>query len=219
MVKAFSYLRVSGKAQVKGDGLPRQRAAIKAYTKASGYSIVREFADEGVSGAIETTDRPAFAEMLKTLHANGVRTVLVERLDRLARDLMVQEAALSYFKQHGFSIVSVMEPDLMASDPSRIAFRQMMGVFAQYDKSMIVLKLAGARAKKRAREGRCEGRKPFGYYEGEATAVERMRALRNEGLGFDRIARRLNSEGIPTRTGRPWHGVVINRILEAGQPS
>jgi DNA invertase Pin-like site-specific DNA recombinase len=39
--------------------------------------------------------------MLKTLQANGVRTVLVERLDRLARDLMVQEAALSYFRQHG----------------------------------------------------------------------------------------------------------------------
>jgi len=53
----------------------------------------------------------------------------------------------------------------MASDPSRIAFRQMMGVFAQYDKSMLVLRLAGARARKRAREGRCEGRKPFGYYE------------------------------------------------------
>jgi hypothetical protein len=53
-----------------------------------------------------------------------------------------------------------MEPDLMASDPSRIAFRQMMSVFAQYDKSM-VLKLASARARARARKGRCEGRKPF----------------------------------------------------------
>ena len=148
-----------------------------------------------------------------SVKARGVRTVLVERLDRLARDLMVQEAALSYFTQHGFTIVSVMEPDLMASDPSRIAFRQMMGVFAQYDKSMVVLKLAGARARKRAREGRCEGRKPFGYYQGEELAVERMPELRNEGLGFDRIARQLNSEGIPTRTGRPWHGFVVNRIL------
>jgi DNA invertase Pin-like site-specific DNA recombinase len=63
MVKAFSYLRVSGKGQVQGDGLQRQRAAIKAYSKTAGYSIVREFADEGVSGAIETTDRPAFAEI------------------------------------------------------------------------------------------------------------------------------------------------------------
>jgi hypothetical protein len=54
---------------------------------------------------------------------------------------------------------------------------------------------------------------PFGYYEGEQKAVERMRALKKEGLGFDRIARQLNSEGIPTRTGRPWHGVAVNRIL------
>ena len=37
--------------------------------------------------------------------------------------------------------------------------------------------------------------------------------LRNDGLGFDRIAQRLNSEGIPTRTGRPWHGFVVNHIL------
>jgi hypothetical protein len=88
-----------------------------------------------------------------------------------------------------------------------------MGVFAQYDKSMVVLKLAAARARERAREGRWEGRKPFGYYEGEKMAVERMPELRNEGLGFDRIARQLNSEGIPTRTGRPWHGFVVNRIL------
>jgi DNA invertase Pin-like site-specific DNA recombinase len=151
--------------------------------------------------------------MVATLHSNGVRTVIVEKLDRLARDLMVQEAALSYFQQHGFTIVSVAEPDLMANDPSRTAFRQMMGVFAQYDKSMIVLKLAGARMRKRAQTGRCEGRKPYGFYEGEDKAVERMRALRGEGMGFDRIAAQLNTEGVPTRTGKPWHGVVVNRIL------
>lgn len=37
--------------------------------------------------------------------------------------------------------------------------------------------------------------------------------VRAEGLGFDRIAARLNAEQAPTRTGRPWHGVVVNRIL------
>jgi hypothetical protein len=55
--------------------------------------------------------------------------------------------------------------------------------------------------------GRCEGRKPYGYYDGEATALDRI------GLGFDRLAARLNQEGVPTRTGKPWHGVVVNRIL------
>ena len=50
----------------------------------------------------------------------------------------------------------------MASDPSRIAFRQMMGVFAQFDKSMIVLKLAGARAKKRDRRAAARAASPSG---------------------------------------------------------
>jgi hypothetical protein len=40
-----------------------------------------------------------------------------------------------------------------------------------------------------------------------------MNALRAEGLRFDRIAARMNEEGIAIRTGKPWHGVVINRIL------
>ena len=54
---------------------------------------------------------------------------------------------------------------------------------------------------------------PYGFYEGEGAALERVKALRAEGLGFDRIAGRLNEEHVPTRTGRPWHGLVINRIL------
>jgi hypothetical protein len=89
----------------------------------------------------------------------------------------------------------------------------MMGAVAQYEKSQIVLKLRGARMRQRAKHGRCEGRKPYGFYEGEAVAVERIKALRAGGLGFDRVAAKLNEEGVPTRTGKPWHGVVVNRIL------
>jgi hypothetical protein len=57
------------------------------------------------------------------------------------------------------------------------------------------------------------GRKPFGFFEGEAEAIRRMKALREMGLGFDRIAAQLNKEGIPTRTRKIWHGIVVNRIL------
>jgi DNA invertase Pin-like site-specific DNA recombinase len=147
------------------------------------------------------------------LHADGVKTIIIEKLDRLARDLMVQEATIADLQRHGFTLISVAEPDLMATDPTRILMRQLMGAVAQYDKSQIVLKLRGARIRKRAKEGRCEGRKPFGYYDGEDIVFERLKALRASGMGFDRIAAKLNEEGLPTRTGKPWHGVVVNRIL------
>ena len=205
----------SGKGQVKGDGFPRQLQAIKAYAAAHDIRVVRVFREEGVTGTKESMDRPAWAEMVTALHGNGVRAIIIEKLDRLARDLMVQEATIADLQKHGFTLISVAEPDLMATDPTRILMRQLMGAVAQYDKSQIVLKLRGARMRKRAREGRCEGRKPFGYYEGEDAVLERLKALRVEGLGFDRIAARMNAEGFPTRTGRPWHGVVINRILTA----
>jgi DNA invertase Pin-like site-specific DNA recombinase len=213
MVKAFGYLRVSGKGQVDGDGFPRQLAAIKEYAKAHEFRIVQVFREKGVTGAKESMDRPAWSEMMTALHGDGVRTIIIEKLDRLARDLMVQEATIADLQKHGFTLISVAEPDLMATDPTRILMRQLMGAVAQYDKSQIVLKLRGARMRKRAKEGRCEGRKPFGYYEGEEAAIARIKTLRADGLGFDRIAERLNAEGVPTRTGRRWHGVVVNRIL------
>jgi DNA invertase Pin-like site-specific DNA recombinase len=215
MKKAFAYLRVSGKGQIEGDGFTRQRAAIKAYAVANDLKIAREFREEGVSGTIETMDRAGWAEMMAALHSNGVRTIIVEKLDRLARDLMVQEAAIADLRKHGFALVSVQEPDLMANDPTRVLMRQLMGAVAQYDKSQIVAKLRGARMRKRAKEGRCEGRKPYGFYDGENAVIGRMKALRAEGLGFDRTAARMNAEGLQTRTRGRWHGVMINRILRA----
>ncbi len=213
MTKAHAYLRVSGKGQVDGDGFTRQLKAIREYAAAHDTKIVNVYREMGVSGTKESADRPAWSELMTVLHSNGVRVVIIERLDRLARDLMVQETIIADLRKHGFELLSVAEPDLMANDPTRILVRQMMGAVAQYEKSQIVLKLRGARMRKRAKEGRCEGRKPYGFYAGEGEALERIKALRAEGMGFDRVAAKLNEERVPTRTGRPWHGVVLNRIL------
>ena len=90
-----------------------------------------------------------------------------------------------------------------------------MGVFAEYEKSMIVLKLRAARNRVKATTGRCEGRKPYGFYEGEPGVLERMKALRDSGLGFDRVAAALNAVGVKPRTGARWWGKTVNKILTA----
>lgn len=201
--------------QVEGDGFPRQLAAIKSYAAAQGIKLARVFEEKGISGTHELADRPALLEMLEALAADGVKLVLIEKLDRIARDLLVQETIIGDLRKRGFELVSVMEPDLCSTDPSRVLMRQIFGAIAEYDRAMIVAKLRGARQRMKAKTGSCEGRKPYGHYDGESEALERMRALRAEGLGYDRIAEVLNSEGLKPRAGVRWWGKTVNNILSS----
>jgi DNA invertase Pin-like site-specific DNA recombinase len=214
LIEAFGYIRVSGRGQLDGDGFPRQREAIERYAAANGIRIVKWFEERAVCGATEWENRPAWSEMVQ--HLNGVRTIVIECLNRLARELFIQEYILRDLKQRGVTLVSAMEPDL-DSDPGRVLFRQMMGAIAQYDRTMVVLKLKAARKRMKASEGRCEGRKPYGDRPGEQAVIERIREARAAGQAFDAIAAALNAEGVGTRTaGKRWFGSTVAKIMRRG---
>jgi len=214
MTKAFAYLRVSGKGQVEGDGFTRQLEAIKKFAASSDFRIAKVYREEGVSGTTDWENRPAFSEMMAAMLSNGTRTVLVERLDRCARDLMVQESIIADFRRKGLKIVSVNEPDLCSDDPGRILMRQMLGAFFQYEKTLLVAKLRGARQRIRVRAGRWEGRKPYGTRPGEAELIERMKTLRRQGTAVDKIAATLNAQGAKPRAGDKWYATSVYRILK-----
>jgi DNA invertase Pin-like site-specific DNA recombinase len=215
MKPALAYLRVSGRGQIEGDGFPRQLAAIRQFASANGFRIAKVFKEEGVSGGTDWESRPAFSEMMASLLSNGTRTVLVERLDRVARDLMVQESVIGDFERKGLTLISVSEPDLLSADPSRVLMRQMLGAFFQYERTLLVAKLRAARQRIRTREGRCEGRKRYGTMPGESQVIERIRQLRGTGMALDRIATELNAEGVKPRAGSKWYPTTISRILTA----
>lgn len=211
--KAFAYLRVSGKAQVEGDGFERQLLACQQAAHLHHCTIVEVFRDEGVSGTKELDNRPALSELFAALEENGIKTVIIEKLDRLARDLMVQETIIADMQKQGYILISVAEPDLCSDDPSRKLMRQIFGAIAEYDRAMIVLKLRGARQRTKARHGRCEGQKPFGHYEGEDAVLAEMRRMRGQGMYHKDIAAALAARGIHARSGGAWSGAVIARIL------
>ena len=214
MEKVFAYLRVSEPSQAKEgkDGLPRQEAAVKTYAKAHNLELAGIYREEGVSGTL--AERPALARLMVDLEQNGhsVKTVLIEKLDRLARDLMVQEAIIRDFQKQGFNLISTTEgPDLCSDDPTRKLIRQVMGAVAEYDKTMIVLKLKAARDRASLRlKKRCEGRKAYGETPEEQKVVQRIRAMRRTrrnrtpGMTLQEIADRLNSGGITTKDGKKW---------------
>lgn len=213
MIPAFAYLRVSGKSQIEGDGFPRQHLAINKHAAVSGYEIAATFEEKGVTGEMDGADRPAWSAMIERCRATNVAVVIFERLDRLARDLMVQETMLAQAKKIGILPVSTSEPDLASTDPTRILMRQIMGGVAQWDKAQIVNKLRGARQRKKEQTGRCEGRKPYGEKEGEAHTLQVICKMRLSGKTWQAIADDLNNRLISTRVpGKMWFPSTVSNI-------
>jgi DNA invertase Pin-like site-specific DNA recombinase len=212
--KALAYIRVSGKAQLQGDGFVRQRKEIEEYTASNGLDVLDYFEEKAVPGKTEWEYRPAWGEMLARILSNGVRVIVIERLDRLARDLMVQEHIIADLRKRGIELVSTQDPDLGSNEPSRKAMRQMMGVFAEYEKSMLVLKLKGSRERAKLRDGRCEGRKPYGFKDGEREVLDRILGMA-ETMTQTEIAAALNAQGVKPRSGGKWWPRVVGRMLKA----
>ena len=212
-MKAFVYLRVSGQGQISGDGFDRQLLACEKHAANNDIEIAEVFREEGVSGTKELDDRPALAELLAALEENGIKTVLIEKLDRLARDLMVQETIIADLRKRGFTLISAYEPDLCSDDPSRKLMRQIMGAIAEYDRAMIVQKLRAARVRKKAKHGKGEGRHAFGEKPKEAHTLEQIREWRSTGATAKKIAADLNACGYQSRSGKPWLGTTVAKIL------
>lgn len=132
LIKAVTCYRTSSMTNVgpDKDTLPRQRKAVEKFAKAAGYEIVAEFTDDGVKGADPVDTRPGFAEMLKRLASNGVKTILVETANRFARDLLVQEVGYRLLRDAGITLIAVDSPDAFISDtPSAVMIGKSSGPF------------------------------------------------------------------------------------------
>ena len=217
MTDVFAYLRVSGRSQVRGDGFHRQFIAIRQYCQAHQLRIVRIFTARGVSGTKELDDRPALSELFAALEEDGIKSVVVEKLDRMARDLMVQETIMADMQKHSYTLLSTAEPDLCSQDPSRVLIRQIFGALAQWERAMIVMKLRGARQRKKARGERGEGRHAYGEKPGEEVVLRRILALQSTGHSTRAIANFLNTAGDATRMGKPWQPGTVAKILARSQ--
>lgn len=212
MTPAYAYLRVSGTDQVEGDGFERQELFIRKCAALHGYEITHVFREQ-ITGTADSMDRPQWVAMIAQMQLSNVTTIIVEKLDRLARQMGIQEYILQDLSKRGITLIPADDPTLISDDPMRVAFRQIIGVFAQYDRTMIVLKLKGARERVKLRDGRCEGRKPYGHYDGEPAIVAEMLLLRAGGATYDRISTHLNERGLKPRKGR-WHQATVGRILQ-----
>lgn len=224
-----AYLRVSTDRQAEeGLGLEVQADAIKAWAKANNTRVVATFSDEGVSGSNGLDTREALLDAFNLIKANKADGLVVYRLDRLARDLIVQETLLAEVKRLGGEVFSTSAAEASyltddPDDPSRKLIRQVLGAVAEYERSMIALRLRSGRKRKAKDGGYAYGAPPFGFRvkdgelvpdEGEQETLNRARELQEDGASIREIAVTLTAEGRRTkRGGTRWHPTTVARVL------
>lgn len=226
MKRVVAYLRVSTEGQTGEDkyGLPAQREHITAYAAQEGLEIAQWYSDEGISGAM--VDRPGLQELLRDAENGEFDLVLVAKMDRIARDLFVQLWVEKELTKASVELISVTEP-FKGNDPMNTAFRQMMGVFAELEKSMITWRMAGGRIQKAKRGGYAGGAAPIGYKAERGSKVlqldpEKARTVarvfeikeQNPALTLQQIADILNEEGHTTARGAEFKPMQVKRILD-----
>ena len=94
-MKIVAYTRVSSTAKADHeDSSAEQERKILAWAKQHGHKIVAVYADEGVSGENGLTDRVGLPQALHALKAKQAGGLVITKLDRLSRDMVLQEQLL-----------------------------------------------------------------------------------------------------------------------------
>ena len=221
--EVVSYIRVSTNSQAEsGLGLPIQRDQIRAYCQREKIILAREYEDAGISGS-DIQNRPGLLRLLEDAKTGQIKRVIIAKLDRIARDTFATLFIEKELKKFGAELFSIAEP-YRWEDPAQRIFLQLISSFAEFEKSRIVERLRAGRIKT-VQAGRFPGgRSPLGYKlrakklmldEREAEIVRKIFKLRMGRHSLREIARRLNAEGVPSKTGAKFYGSTIRYILKS----
>jgi DNA invertase Pin-like site-specific DNA recombinase len=223
--KYISYLRVSTARQgASGLGLEAQRASIESHLNGGHWTLLKEFL-EVESG--KRSDRPQLQEALHLCKATGA-TLLIAKLDRLSRDAHF----LLGMQKAGVKFVAADMPtanELTVGILALVAQEEARAISIRTKQALAAAKARGVKlgnpknlTKEAAKKGRIAG---LSAIKDKADmfaqdSIYRINRYKTEGLSLNRIAHRLNTDGILTARGKSnaWTArAVKNAIDRAGE--
>lgn len=105
---AVMYLRLSKEdgEKTESNSISNQREIINSYARKNQITIVKEYVDDGYSGA--NFDRPNFKEMIKAAYDRKFDTIIVKDLSRFGRDYIEAGKYIQrIFPENGIRFISV----------------------------------------------------------------------------------------------------------------
>jgi len=179
-MKVAIYARVSTNEQTTEN----QVRELTEWVDRAGHEIVATYDDNGVSGAKGREFRKEFDKLLKAAVRREFDLVAAWSVDRLGRSL--QDLVGFLQELHGAGVdLYLHQQALDTTTPSGKAMFQMMGVFAEFERSMISERVKAGLARTKAK-----GTK-LGRPRTSPKTEEQILKLRNQGMGMLRIGKEL----------------------------
>ncbi len=202
--------------------LEAQATGLEAFVASQpGMRITHRFVDQA-SGA--TLDRPGLQQALELAQAGAFDVLLVYRIDRLTRSIVGLMTIVEQLEAAGVALKSATEP-IDTQGPVGRMLLQLLGIFAEFERSLLIDRITAGFERKAARGEWLTGRRPYGYHldssaktltvhDDEAAVVQAIFAKYvDERLGATAIANWLNDTGRRTRYDNFWTGQAILRLL------
>lgn len=209
------YLRVS----TSGQTVEYQRLELQAVAVRHGWEVAEMFEDAGISGAKGRDKRPGLDAMMKAVVRREVDLVAAWSVDRLGRSLVDLLGLLGEMHEKGVDLY-LHQQGLDTSTPAGKAMLQMMGVFAEFERSMIRervnaglsrAKAAGTKLGRPARGAEKDRRKAGEWSRVHAAVLEaraagkgKVKIAKELGIGVstvDRIVREAEAGAVPDVVG------------------
>lgn len=178
MTRAAIYLRVSTDFQTT-ENQRRELAAVAAHRD---WEVVGIYEDAGISGAKGRDKRPEFDRLCRDATRRRFDVVMSWSVDRLGRSLQDLVGFLAELHSVGVDLF-LHQQGVDTTTPAGKAMFQMLGVFAEFERSLIRTRVVAGLDRARAQG------KQLGRPKADAGVEERIRELRTTGMGILKIAR------------------------------
>ena len=219
---AVAYCRVSTSLERQNLGNDAQAQAIEEWSRRNGVRIVEWFVEE-CSGGLELSKRTVLMQALAATVAHGAGKLVVQKMDRLARDSVVACLALGELERNGASL-AVADGAGEGDGPTAQLLRSVLLAVAEFEKSMIALRVKAALQVKKSR-GEMTGVAPYGMRlspdgktlepHPEETAIKaRLRQLRASGMSIRGVLQQAKVEGLCNRKGKPFTLRSLHSIVK-----
>jgi site-specific DNA recombinase len=217
------YCRVSSVEQVEGTSLESQERVCHEYAKREGITVLKVFIEKGESA--KTADRTEFIKAVSFCSdkKNAVKTFIVYKLDRFARNQSDHISVRQTLKKYGTELRSVTEP--INETPMGKMMEGILSTFAEFDNNVRTERCVNG-MKERIKQGIWVWQAPLGYYrptKGSNLVPDPILApyirlaFEEYAKGthtYESLAQFLNDRGFKTPQGNQLIHQVVDKIIK-----